>query len=184
VIIARSPVRRYGGRMELVELDTFTEADWEQLIGGEQQPFGAAGAALSWGEKDRYLALRGRDGRIRAVAGAVRASVEVRGAGSFEVVGLGSLMVARGERGRGAMWKLVDPLLAIAREMGPERAMLFCRPELVALYERLGFAEIPDPVTVEQPGGRVEMPLAAMWLALLGDPTWPAGPVAVNGLPF
>jgi hypothetical protein len=39
-------------------------------------------------------------------------------------------------------------------------------------------------VSVEQPGGRVEVPLSAMWLALRVGQEWPAGRVDVHGLPF
>jgi hypothetical protein len=34
----------------------------------------------------------------------------------------------------------------------PERAMLFCRPELVPVYERFGFIAIAAPIWVDQPG--------------------------------
>jgi len=171
-------------KAELVELDSVSERDWEGLVGGEHQPWGAQGAALQWREKDRYVGLRGADGRLLAVAGAVVASVAVHGDGAFEVVGLGSLIVTRDERGSGLMSRLVDPLLAIAAQLGPERAMIFCRIELVPLYERLQFAQIADPVWVDGPGGRIEMPLRAMWRALHGPVAWPAGVVEVDGLPF
>jgi hypothetical protein len=74
--------------------------------------------------------------------------------------------------------------MALAEGLGPERAMLFCRPELVALYRRRGFVEIDAPVWVDQPGGRIEMPLAAMWRPLRAGAEWPPGRVDVRGLPF
>jgi GNAT superfamily N-acetyltransferase len=170
--------------MELVELGALTEQDWEALAAGEHEPFGPVGAGLEWRPKDRYVALRERDGRLVAVAGAVIAAVEIEGAGRLEVVGLGSLLVTRSARGRGLMSRLVEPLLGLAESMGPERAMIFCRAELVALYRRLAFAEIPGPVWADQPEGRVEMPLPAMWRALREGIRWPPGRVEVRGLPF
>jgi hypothetical protein len=82
------------------------------------------------------------------------------------------------------MSRLVQPVLALAQSMGPDRAMLFCRPELVALYRRLAFVEIAAPVWADQPQGRVQMPMPAMWRALREGAGWPAGGVDVRGLPF
>ncbi len=173
-----------SGVVELVELDALTEQDWIDLQAGEHEPFGSIGATLEWGAKDRYFALRGYDGRLAAAAGALIVTVEVEGAGSFEVVGLGGLIVTRSARRKGLMSRLVGPVLELAEGMGPDRAMIFCRQELVVLYERLTFAEITAPVWVDQPGGRVEMPMRAMWRPLRAGATWPSGRVDVQGQPF
>ena len=170
--------------MELVEIGGLTEQDWTDLTAGEHEPFGPVGAGLAWRAKDRHVALRAADGRLLAVAGAVIAVIEIEGAGRFEVVGLGSLIVTRSARGRGLMSRLVEPVLRLAAGMGPDRAMIFCRPELVALYRRLAFAEITAPVWADQPDGRVEMPEPAMWRALRKGADWPPGRVDVRGLPF
>jgi predicted GNAT family N-acyltransferase len=170
--------------MELVELDELTEEDWTGLTAGESEPWGAEGAGLQWREKERYVALREGDGRIVAAAGAVLAEIAIEEEARFVLVGLGGLIVTRAMRGRGLMARLVDPLLTLAGTMGPERAMLFCRPVLVERYARLGFLEISDPVRAGQPAGSVEMPLSAMWRALHGAPGWPPGRVEVSGLPF
>jgi predicted GNAT family N-acyltransferase len=170
--------------VELVELGALTEQDWVALNDGEHEPFGPVGAGLEWRPKDRHVGLRTPDGRLVAVAGAVVATVETEGAQGFEVVGLGSVIVTRSMRGRGLLSRLVEPLLALARGLGPDRAMLFCRPELVGLYGRLEFVEIGAPVWVDQTGDRIEMPLAAMWRPLRAGAEWPPGRVDVRGLPF
>jgi len=170
--------------VELVELGALTEQDWAGLEDGEHEPFGPVGARLAWRPKDRHVGLRAPDGRLVAVAGAMVAAIEVEGAQGFEVVGVGSVIVTRSLRGRGLLSRLFEPLLALAEGLGPERAMLFCRPELVELYRRRGFIEIDAPVWVDQPGGRIEMPLAAMWRALRDGAEWPPGRVDVRGLPF
>jgi predicted N-acetyltransferase YhbS len=169
---------------EVVECGALTEQDWADVVAGEHEPFGPAGAGITWREKDRHVAVRARDGRLLAVAGAVIAMVAVDGAESFEVVGLGSLIVTRSARGLGLMSRLVEPLLRLAEGMGPHRAMIFCRPELVALYGRLAFAEITAPVWADQPGGRIKMPLPAMWRALGEGASWPPGRVDLRSLPF
>ena len=153
-------------------------------MAGEDQPWGAAGEGLQWREKDRYLGLRDPDAGLMAVAGAVIAGVEVEGAGRFDVVGMGSLFVTRAARGRGLADRLLEPLLSLAAEMGPERAMLFCRAELTPMYRRVAFDEIESPVIADQPDGPVVMALTAMWRALREQAAWPAGGVRVLGLPF
>jgi predicted GNAT family N-acyltransferase len=170
--------------VELVELGALTKRDWAELQDGEHEPFGPVGAGLAWRPKDRHVGLREPDGRLVAVAGAVIAVIDTEGAQGFEVVGIGSVIVTRSLRGRGLMSMMVEPLLALAEGLGPDRAMLFCRPGLVALYSRLGFVEIAAPAWVDQPGGRIEMPLAAMWRALRDGSEWPSGRVDVRGLPF
>jgi predicted GNAT family N-acyltransferase len=171
--------------LERVELGPLTESDWEELQAGEHEPFGPVGAKLAWRPKDRHIGLRDPGGRLVAVAGAVLADVEVESVGAFQVVGLGSLIVTRAARGTGLMSEVVDPLLRLAEGMGPERGMIFCRPELVALYARIGFIEITAPVWADQPPGRIEMPLSSMWRPLRdGVPAWPAGRVDVRGEPF
>lgn len=174
----------YRGAIELVELDAVNEPDWDELIAGEPEPFGRVGEELSWRDKDRNIGLREPDGRLLAAAGAVLVDVEVAATASFQVVGLGGLIVTRAARGRGLMRELVDALLAVAREMGPSRAMLFCRPELVDLYRRLECVEITGPVWIDQPEGRIEMPLRSMWRPLDEGAHWPPGRVEVRGLPF
>jgi predicted GNAT family N-acyltransferase len=171
--------------VELVELGALSDDDWAELQDGEHEPFGPVGARLAWRPKDRHIGLREPDGRLVAVAGAVIATVEVERAGSFDLVGLGSLIVTRSHRRSGLMSKVVEPLLRLAEGMGPDRGMIFCRPDLVALYRQIAFIEITAPVWADQPDGRIEMPLAAMWRALHeGAEEWPPGRVDVHGLPF
>jgi predicted GNAT family N-acyltransferase len=170
--------------MEFVELDALTERDWADVVDGEHQPFGAQGAALAWRLKDRHFALRAHDGRLVALAALVAVAVEIERVGSLDVLGLGGVIVTPAERGRGLMAKVVAPVLALAERIGPEHAMLFCRPELVPVYGRLGFHEIAAPVWAEQPAGPIEMPMRAMWRALRAGAVWPPGRVEVRGLPF
>ncbi len=174
----------YGEAMQLVELTALSEQDWAELIAGEEHPWGAAGEALEWRNKDRHVGLRRSDGRMAAAGGAVIVEVNVEGAAGFDVVGIGGVFVTSSLRGRGLTGRLLPMLLGLAETMGPDRAMLFCRPELVGLYGRLGFAEIAAPVWADQPDGRITVPMRAMWRALRLSADWPPGRVDVRGLPF
>jgi GNAT superfamily N-acetyltransferase len=170
--------------MELVELDEVTGRQWDELVGGEPEPWGGSAEELTWCEKRRHVGIRAPDGRLVALAGAVLSDVEVDRAAGFQVVGVGGVFVTRSARGRGLVATLLEGLLDDAALDGPERAMLFCRPALLGLYGKLGFQEIHAPVWAAQPGGRIEMPLSAMWRALRPSALWPTGRVDVCGLPF
>jgi predicted GNAT family N-acyltransferase len=172
--------------VELVGLQDVTAQQWRELIAGEREPWGGGAEHLSWADKTRVLGLRARDGRLVAVAGSLIAEVEVEGSGAFEVLGIGALFVTRTERGRGLAGRLLEGLLADAGRTAPgvKRAMLFCRDHLVGLYEGYGFNEIRDPVWADQPGGRIEMPMRAMWRGLSDTASWPRGRVQLRGRPF
>jgi hypothetical protein len=61
--------------------------------------------------------------------------------------------------------------------------MLFCEPHLCGMYARIGIQELADPVWVDQPGGRIEMPMSAMWKPVR-PVEWPRGTIHLDGLPF
>jgi predicted GNAT family N-acyltransferase len=170
--------------MRVVELDRLAEPYWEELVAGEHDPWGSVGEELAWRDKTRNIGVRDDSGRLLAAGGAVLAEVRVEQESPFQVVGLGGLIVTRSARGRGLARLLARHLLVIAGEFGVERAMLFCQPRLMALYRTFGFDEIDAPVWADQPGGRIEMPLPAMWKPLGGDAGWPAGRVELLGEPF
>jgi GNAT superfamily N-acetyltransferase len=174
----------YSGVMQVVELDRLSEPYWEDLAAGEPEPFGGVGETLSWRDKTRNIGVCEDDGRLVAAAGAVLAEVKVGGEAPFPVVGLGGLLVTHTARGRGLARLLCARLLEIAREFDVQRAMLFCMPKLMPLYSEMGFVVIEAPVWVDQPGGRIEMPMAAMWSALGGGVGWPCGRIELLGEPF
>jgi GNAT superfamily N-acetyltransferase len=170
--------------MQVVELDMRAEPYWEELVAGEHEPWGSVGEGLSWRDKTRNVGVRDDSGRLVAAGGAVLAEVRVGLQSPFQVAGLGGLIVTRSARGRGLARLLARHLLVVAGEFGAQRAMLFCRPELTSLYRTLGFVSIEAPVWADQPGGRIEMPLPAMWKLLTGDAGWPTGRVELLGEPF
>jgi predicted N-acetyltransferase YhbS len=170
--------------MRVVELDRLAEPYWEELVAGEQEPWGSVGEELAWRDKTRNIGVRDDGGRLLAAGGAVVAEVRVAEESPFEVVGLGGLIVTRSARGRGLARLLARHLLLVAGEFGVERAMLFCQPKLMPLYRAFGFTTIDAPVWADQPGGRIEMPLPAMWKPLSDDAGWPAGTVELLGEPF
>lgn len=169
--------------MRAIELANVHSGQWRALQGDEPHPWGGEAEALTWAPKTDYVGVPAEDGELLAMAAVLVAEVTA-GEEAFSVAGVGGVIVRPDMRGHGLARLVVDAILEVAARLGPERAMLFCREPLVAIYERFGFQRIDAPVTAAQPDGRVEMPLRAMWRALRPGATWPPGPVAVLGEPF
>ena len=83
--------------MRLVELDPRAEPYWEELLAGEQEPWGGTGEHLSWRDKTRNIGLRDDDGRLLAAGGTVLAQVHTAAHPPFAVVGPGRTRGASGD---------------------------------------------------------------------------------------
>ncbi len=166
----------------VVRLTRYTATEQSEILGDGADPFGVADAGLSWLPKEEHFGIR-RNGRLVAHAGLLRLPLSVGGAAT-PAVGLGGVAVAPDLRGHGLARLVVTAALAHARTLGPRYGLLFCRPPLVALYQRLGWHTVPVDVQVEQPAGPVVMPLRTMWTPLHDGAAWPAGPVRLLSLPM
>ncbi|MET8683161.1 GNAT family N-acetyltransferase [Streptomyces sp. NPDC004732] len=166
-----------------VRLPQYTKADQEEILGSGDDPFGVASTGLTWLPKEEHFGIRHED-RLVAHTGLRRLPVAIGGTRT-EVVGVGGVAVAPGMQGRGLARLVVTAALEHARTMGPEYALLFCRPPLVALYQRLGWHPLDMDVLVEQPEARlVTMPLRTMVTPLHDDARWPSGQVRLLSLPM
>lgn len=170
--------------MDVVEFGPLTDTVRAELEGDEEDPFDAAGNTLQWRPKARHVALRHEDGQLVASAGLVLAEVQVDDGEPIPVVGIGGVIVSQPYRGQGLGRRVITEVVARAATMGPDLALLFCHPDRAALYERHDFARVPPPVLVEQPDGRVEIPMVTMWRPLREGSALPAGQVVLRSLPF
>jgi len=170
------------GEMEFVELGSLSLRDWVALTGRERNLFGASTAGLAYRPKERHLVARDAE-RLVAAIGVTIATVEIAGNDPFEIVGIGSLVVHESARGTGIASELMRRLRPMLDPLGPDRAMLFCRPELMPIYARRDYRPIGASVEVDQPTGPIEMPIPAMWRPLRPC-TWPSGRARLHGLPF
>ena len=169
--------------LELVELEgDHRDAERAELHDGEENPFESSHLGIAWVDHERRLVIRD-GGRMIASAGLIIAPVQVQDE-TFDVVGFGGVIVTRTRRGQGLARRVMEAAIADAAELGPERGLLFCRPDRAGLYSKLGFAKVDAPVEVGQTQGRAAMPLDTMWRPLRPGATWPAGPVSLPGLPF
>ncbi|MFK4112263.1 GNAT family N-acetyltransferase [Streptomyces sp. NPDC002176] len=166
-----------------IQLPDYTKADQQEILGDGDDPFGVASVGLAWLAKDLHFGVR-HGGRLVAHAGLVRLPVAI-GEGETEVMGVGGVAVAPEVRGRGLARLVLAAALDHGRTLGPRHALLFCRPPLVALYERLGWQPVDGDVRVEQPEGRVvTMPLRTMVTPLRAGADWPSGAVRLRSLPM
>jgi predicted N-acetyltransferase YhbS len=170
--------------VELRELEgDHTAAERAELHDGEVNAFESSHLGLYWEDHERRIVLV-EDGRMIACAGLLVADVEVAGA-TFGVVGVGGVIVTRMRRGEGLARRVMEAALERAAQLGPDFALLFCRPDRAGFYAKLGFAHVREPVEVGQlEGRRRKMPIDTMWRPLHDGVTWPAGAVDVPGLPF
>ena len=169
--------------MEVIDRPEYGPNDVAEVSGGESDPFGTDHLGIVWREKSEHVALVD-DGRLIGCAGWVVSQVSVAGRPDVEVLGLGGVMVHAAHRGHGVGAQLVDGAMQRMRSSGGSLGMLFCRPERLAFYGRLGWVPIEDEVTVGQPGGRIVMPLRTCWTPLVAGGLLPAGRLRLNGLPF
>ncbi|KOU06663.1 acetyltransferase [Streptomyces sp. NRRL F-5755] len=177
------PDNRSSAAPIVVRLSQYTKADQQEILGNGDDPFGVASTGLTWLPKEEHFGIRHKD-RLMAHAGLLRLPVAI-GDTQTEVVGVGGVAVAPGMQGQGLARLVVTAALEYARTMGPQHALLFCRPPLMPLYQRLGWHPLDGDVLVEQPEGRlVTMPLPTMVTPLRDDARWPSGPVRLFSLPM
>jgi predicted N-acetyltransferase YhbS len=169
--------------IDVAHVDAWTREARDELYDGEARPFGGDTQQLGWRDKELHTVGR-LDGRVVSHVALTVAIVEVAGT-PFAVVGVGGVLVARSQRGRGRLRPVLEAALQRAETLGPERALLFCAQTRVGMYARFGFARIGEPVTIDRPGGGTrEFPEATMWRPLRPGVEWPPGPVRLRGLPF
>ncbi|MBP2406280.1 putative acetyltransferase involved in intracellular survival [Streptomyces netropsis] len=167
----------------VVRLPRYTKTEQNEILGDGDDPFGVAAAGLTWLPKEEHFGIRHGD-RLVAHAGLLRLPVAI-GDIRTEVVGVGGVAVAPDVQGQGLARLVVTAALDHARTMGPQHALLFCRPPLVPLYQRLGWHQLDQDVLVEQPGTRlVTMPLRTMVTPLHNKAHWPSEPVRLFSLPM
>ncbi|MFJ5730999.1 GNAT family N-acetyltransferase [Streptomyces paradoxus] len=167
----------------VVRLPQYTKTDQDEILGDGDDPFGVAAAGLTWLPKKEHFGIRHGD-RLVAHAGLLRLPVAI-GDVETEVVGVGGVAVAPDMQGQGLARRVVTAALDHARTMGPQHALLFCRPPLVPLYQRLGWHPLDKEVLVEQPENRlVTMPLRTMVTPLRDNARWPSKPVRLFSLPM
>lgn len=168
---------------EIRELAEVPSADWQALFAGDADPFEIEHLGLSWRSKDTHFILYS-DGQAASHVSILLRHLVRAGPQAVGVTGVAGVVTRPDLRRRGLARRLLAHALREAKSRtGSQFALLFCLPKLIALYQRLGWEEIPSPVYVEQPSGVVEVPLRTMVLRLL-HMEWPTGPVWLDSPPW
>ncbi|TJZ54619.1 GNAT family N-acetyltransferase [Streptomyces piniterrae] len=166
----------------VIRLARYTHTEQSEILGGGPDPFGVAETGLTWLPKDEHFAIR-QNGRLVAHAGLLRIPVSLGGE-ETHAMGLGGVAVAPDSRGQGLARLVVTAAVEHARTQGPRYGLLFCRPPLVPLYQRLGWRTVDGDVHVDQPTGPVVMPLRTMWTPLGEGAERLVEPVRLLSLPM
>ncbi|MGH9097440.1 MAG: GNAT family N-acetyltransferase [Acidimicrobiales bacterium] len=169
--------------MELIDLPDFGPDDFAKIVDGEADPFATADLDIVWREKTGHVGLT-LEGRLIGHAGWVAVEVESTAGQSTEVLGLGGVMLHRDFRGKGAGRQVVLGAMARMAELGGSIGMLFCLPARLRFYQAMGWFQIDQAVTADQPTGSILMPMATCWTPLVEGARLPATDLHVQGLPF
>lgn len=167
---------------QVTALQQYTSADLHDIAGDNPDPFEVSGLGLTWRAKEHHFGIRDEE-LLVAHAGWVAVPVWVGGT-RLQVAGLGGVIVSPELRERGLAKLVVTATMAHASGLGLELGLLFCRPDRVPVYARMGWMPVPVDIEVEQPAGNLTMPLPAMWLPLGDAASWPQGPVSLLSLPM
>ena len=126
--------------MQVAELEgDHSEAERAELHDGEENAFESIHLGMYWEDHERRIVILDQ-GRMIACAGLIVADVEVDER-TFAVVGFGGVIVTHTRRGEGLARFVMEAAIARAAQLGPDRALLFCRPDRAGLYAKLGFRQ-------------------------------------------
>ncbi|MEU7041697.1 GNAT family N-acetyltransferase [Streptomyces varsoviensis] len=172
----------YGPTPAVTRLARYTGSEFDEIRGDVPDPFEVQGSGLVWRPTREHFGVRLGE-RLVAHAGYVPVPLAV-GDGRMRAAGIGSVIVAPDQRGRGLARSVVAAAVEHGRGRGLEYGLLFCRPDRVPVYERLGWRLLEGDVQIEQPGGPIVMPLRSMWLPIKEGVVWPSGPMRLLSLPM
>ncbi|MCT9075700.1 GNAT family N-acetyltransferase [Streptomyces fulvoviolaceus] len=166
----------------VIRLARYTQTELDEITGGAVDPFEVAATGLKSLAKEVHFGVR-EQGRLVAHAGLVEVTVSVGGE-LIRVMGLGGVIVAPDLRGHGLARLVVTAAVEHARGTGAEFGLLFCWPDRMPLYRKLGWRALDGSMQVEQPDGPVGTPLRPMWIPLVEGSVWPPGPARLLSLPM
>jgi GNAT superfamily N-acetyltransferase len=169
--------------VDVVDLPEFGADDLAEIVDGESDPWETQHLAIEWRVKTVHVGLMDR-GRLIGHAGWVPAEARGRNGEVVSVAGLGGVIIHRDHRGNGAGVELVSGAMRSMAGGGAPLGLLFCRPERLAFYQRLGWIPLDGVVTADQPSGPIAVPMPACWTPLVEGSTLTATGLRLEGLPF
>ena len=123
------------------------------------------------------------DGNLVGRVGILKRTISL-GKELIQLGGVCGVVTAPEFRGRGIGGALVDESVAfIMNSLSLPFALLTCRSELEAFYQRLGWKTVKGPTVFAQPDG-VRTCKGLTMITELGSRAWPEGPIDLRGLPW
>ena len=135
-------------------------------------------------EPDCWIFVRLESGAIVAVLMLLARTVRV-GDAEVAVRGVGGVATLREHRRRGHAHLLMAEATATIRdELRAPFGMLQCEPELVSLYQQLGWQLVEAELWCVQSDGHLHRSPELPMVLALSDTAWPPGTIDMNGLPW
>lgn len=168
--------------IEIRVVENYSAEDRLSLSGGDSDPAQTASYHLQWEPKTQHVLILENAIAVSHV-GLVKHIVAVDELWVM-VAGIGGVLTRPDCRGRG----FGQLAMKQAEEFAQQRLMadfgvLFCKPEMCAWYERLGWSQISELVWIDQPEGTIRAPLPVM-AKCFGQESWPGGTVRLGCFPW
>src|SRR5688500_4259672 len=167
---------------EIRQAEVLTDEEKQLLFGWGENIFGVAALKLSWRPKDLHFLLYSGGEPVSHV-GILKHVVTVN-AESVTVGGVGGVVTVPEAQKKGFARQLMRHAAKFfEQEWKVDAGLLFCLPKLTEYYEALGWQEVDSPVQLEQPSGKIVLPLRVMVLPLSKE-EWPNGSIELGSLPW
>jgi predicted GNAT family N-acyltransferase len=168
--------------IEIRVVDTYSALDRLALSESESDPAQTGGFGLDWQPKTHHVLVL-KDGAPVAHTGLVLNTITIEDR-SLQVAGIGGVLTrpcCRGQ-GLGRMGMQAAEDFVRQRQLA-QFGMLFCREEMRAWYERLGWSQVTSLVWMDQPAGVRQSPMPVM-VKSFGAENWPPGTVRLGCFPW
>ena len=169
-------------QIEIRIVEEYSAQDRLSLAGGDSDPARTAGYHLQWQPKAHHVLIL-ENGIAVAHTGLVKQTVAA-GERLVTVAGIGGVLTRPDCRGRGFGQMAMKQAEEFAQQrLMTDFGMLFCKPEMCAWYERLGWSQISELVWINQPEEMIRAPLPVM-AKCFGKESWPDGTVRLGCFPW
>ena len=167
---------------EIRRAQTLTDEEKRILYEWGENIFGVEAHKLRWRPKDLHFLLYSDDKPLSHV-GILKHVISVNGEHAT-VAGVGGVVTVPEAQGKGHARRLMQHAAKFfGQEWNVDAGLLFCRPELLAYYETLGWKEVDGPVTIQQPEGDIFSPLCVMILPL-EELSWKSVNIDLRSFPW
>lgn len=169
-------------RIETRVVESYTAVDRLALSLGDSDPAQTNSFGLEWQPKTHHVLVM-KDENPVAHTGFLLHEVTVE-EHPIQVAGIGGVLTRPDCRGQGFGRMGIEAAEDwIRQHQLAQFGMLFCREQMRAWYERLGWAQVTSPVWISQPEGDRESPMPVMVKSFSRE-CWRPGTVKLRCFPW